>query len=458
MFRLSFFGAAAVVLMLLASQAFAANNLTPEQQSAICGAHKTCKVVNVADAAQGPGNMKLTVVEVRFDLAEKPTDAPDEGCIEDVESADGPARDGGQEFWLLAGNAAPKRILALCNDGYGAAGVGEDQIEVTPNMVTWDEDGGSAWRWQVTKQIRLSPLEVVHEFVCTFNTIGPGSGQVTEIDRLALKARSVGYVPGAKFDTDNDGDCPNWPNGPDATLPIGPKLAGGYAVIMPNTARGSDGFGVAYPDGTVLGDCALEMTSDGLHGFLVYGKEAAPADAATIRVIKETESALLIQVYDPTAAAELAAGKAKSWVGQPHIEIWTSEPGDASNTPDDVVPPVILHQIAVGLDDKTYAGVNAPKTLPTVTHWIAKDEKGRDVAVYRVKWDSDEDRPSFGIGVVYSQAKDGKQLRLISNVQIKKNKPLYLPEAWANETEDNGIAGGTCAIGADKILNVAKMP
>ena len=79
-----------------------------------------------------------------------------------------------------------------------------------------------------------------------------------------------------------------------------------------------------------------------------------------------------------------------------------------------------------------------------------------DVTVYRVKWEGDDARPSFGIGVVYSQAKDGKQARMVSNAQIKKNKPLYLPDAFANVPEDSGIPSGTCAVNADKRLDVVK--
>jgi hypothetical protein len=197
------------------------------------------------------------------------------------------------------------------------------------------------------------------------------------------------------------------------------------------------------------------MTTDGLHGFMVYGK---PIDegAATVRVIKESEASLLIQVFDPGAAAELQGGKAKSWVGQPHLELWVAE----MNNPEDNDGPngeaYTYRQFAIGLDGKTYPGTNAFSPLPNVTHWTAKDEAGRDVTVYRIKWDGDEGRPSFGIGVVYSQAKDGKQVRMVSNTQIKKNKPLYLPDAWANAPEDSGIPGASCAVNADKRLDVVK--
>ena len=435
----------------LATQAAAAD-LTPDQQSAICGARKTCKVT-VADAGQGPGNVTLTIADASFGVADKPQDAPEDGCIGDMEAADAPAHDGGREIWLIAGTDAPKRLLALCNDGYGSAGTGEDMIEVTPNMLTWDQSGGSAWHWNVTKKIRLAPLAVVKELDCSFNNMAPGTGQVTEIDRLTLQARSVGSVAGHKFSDEDGVGCPDWPTGPDSTLPTGPEIAGGYAIPMPKAGPEDDGLG--YPEGTALGDCARALSTDGLNGFMVYGK---PIDegAATVRVIKASEASLLIQVFDPSAAAEMKSGKAKSWIGQPHLEIWTS---DMANPEDNDGPngeTYVYRQFAIGLDDQTYPGVNAFSPLPKVTHWAAKDELGHDVTVYRVKWDGDEGRPSFGVGVVYSQAENGKQARLVSNAQIKKNKPLYLPDTWANVPEDSGIPSGSCAVNAEKRLDLVK--
>jgi hypothetical protein len=438
-------------VIFLSAPAFAAD-LTPDQQSAICGARKTCKAT-LADAGEGPGNVKLTIVDVHFDTADKPQDAPEEGCIGDPEAVDAPDHDGGRELWLLAGSEAPKRILALCNDGYGSAGMGEDMIEVHPNMLTWDQSGGSSWRWVTTRQIRLAPLAVVKEFDCSFHNIAAGTGVSTEIDRLSLKARSVGAVNGHKFGEDGEMGCPEWPNGPDSAMPTGPEYASGYAIPMPKAGPDDDGLG--YPDGTVLGDCALELSTDGLQGFMVHGK---PIDegAAIVRVIKESEASLLVQVFDPSAAAELKAGKAKSWVGQPHLELWIAEMGNPEDNDGPNGEAYTYRQFAIDLDGKTYPGVNAFSPLPRVIHWAAKDEAGHDVTVYRVKWEEDAGRPNFGIGVVYSQAKDGKQVRLVSNAQIKKNKPLYLPDAWANIPEDNGIPSGSCAVNAEKRLDLVK--
>ena len=442
---------AVAALTALASQAFAAD-LTPDQLSAICGARKTCKTTT-ADAGEGPGHVKLTIVDVHFDVADKPQDSPEEGCIGDPEAVDAPDHDGGREIWLLAGGEAPKRILALCNDGYGSAGMGEDMIEVHPNLITWDQSGGSSWRWVSTKQIRLAPLAVVKENDCSFHNVAPGTGTVTDIDRLTLKARAVGAVNGHKFSEDGEMGCPDWPDGPDATMPTGPDYAGGYVLPMPKAGPDDDGLG--YPDGTVLGDCALELSTDGLQGYMVHGK---PIDegAAIVRVIKESEASLLIQVFDPSAAAELKAAKAKSWVGQPHLEVWISQYGNPEDNDGENGETYTYHQFAIGLDAKTYPGANAFEPLPNVSHWAAKDEAGHDVTVYRVKWEGDDIRPSFGIGVVYSQAEKGKQVRMVSNAQIKKNKPLYLPDAWANVPEDQGIPSGKCAVNAEKRLDVVK--
>jgi hypothetical protein len=443
----------ALVLFLAMAVPALSADLKPEQQTAICGSRSSCKLV-ATDAGQGAQHEALTVVEAKFALADKPQDAPEQGCANDGGEEDGPEYDGGHEFWLIDGDAAPKRLLALCNDGYGAAGVGSDEVKIGPNQISHEQTGGSAWRWDVTKKIRLSPLQVTNELDCSFNDVGPGTAQVTEIDRLHLHARSVGYVAGQKFGDDEGVDCPDWPTGPDSTLPTGPKLAGAYAVPMPG-GPGADGQGTAYPDGVALGDCALELSTDGLHGFLVFGKPAETAQAAAVRVIKETASSLLIQVYDPTAATELKSGKAKSWLGQPHIEIWTAEMENPEDNDGANGQLWSFHQFAIGLDDRTYPGVKAFSPLPKVAHWSAKDEAGRDVTVFRVSFEGEEHRPDFGLGVVYSQAENGKQARLVSNAQIVKNKPLYLPDAWTNGPEDNGIPSGTCSVGPDKVLKLS---
>jgi hypothetical protein len=436
-----------IALALLAIAPLVAGaDLAPDQKAAICGQRTTCAIAAVNDAGKGAGDVKLAVVEARFGLADKLDSAPDDGCRTEGDN------DGGHEFWLLQGAAPPRLLLSLCNDGYGAADVGEDEVTVTPNGLVHRQAGGSAWRWDVTEKIRLSPLAITHELTCSFHTLDPLSGVVVDVDRLTLHARSVGYAASAHA-TGEDGSCPNWPTGPDSVMPTGPELAGAYAIPRP-----TDGLN-RLPDGSALADCALELTTDGLHGFLVYGKAAAAKDAAILRVIDETAQSFLVQVHDPTAAEELAAGKAKTWVQQPHVEIWMrKEDYSDANGP----PKTLYQQFAVGLDGRTVAGAGDPTDLPDVQRWTAKDEAGRDVTVLRLSWDSEEKAPREGIGVAYSQAAGRQQARLVSSALIRKNRPLYLPAVWNNAREENGttsgIPSGTCAVDASGLLRLATAP
>ena len=117
------------------------------QKSAICGKRATCAVTAVHAAGA------LSVAEIHFGLKDKPGDAPDDGCIKDINSE---KKDGGTEYWLLG--AKPLQVLALCNDGYGAAGMGEDTVTFGNNRMTYQQKGGSAWRWSNTTVYALSPF------------------------------------------------------------------------------------------------------------------------------------------------------------------------------------------------------------------------------------------------------------------------------------------------------------
>jgi hypothetical protein len=200
--------------------------------------------------------------------------------------------------------------------------------------------------------------------------------------------------------------------------------------------------------GTVLGNCSLELSTDGKSGFLVFGKPADNDASADIRVIAQGYNELLLQLYDPTAEKELSAAQGKSWVQAPHFEIWTAVEAQSA----DESAGVDLYQLGVGLDGKLYPGAGKPADLPIVDRWTGADEQGRAVQLIRLHW---EDQWAFmsGLGVVYSQSLDGKQARLISTAGIVKNRPLFLPTVWAHQPEDSGQGGAHCAV-ENKILTV----
>lgn len=109
--------------------------------AALCGARSGCAVAAVHPAGESPEGVPLAVVELTW-----PRDV-------EVECAP-------RELWVVsprAGALAPRRLRRLCNDGYGAAGVGEDVIRVGPNRFEHHQSGGSAWRWSEASEEQLEP-------------------------------------------------------------------------------------------------------------------------------------------------------------------------------------------------------------------------------------------------------------------------------------------------------------
>jgi hypothetical protein len=387
----------------------------------MCGDRKTCVVATVHDAGKGAA-ATLSVVELHFGLADKPEDAPEEGCI----AGDYETRDGGVEYWLLEGSEPPRLLLQLCNDGYGAAGVGEDEVTVAENRFVHRQYGGSASRWEETTTQSLSPLRLLNVRSCSFHTLIPGSGTLTDIDPVARIARSVAVPTDpakAEEEPDENGaevDCPDWPDKVAFTPTPTKGLIAGYDLPIHIVA----GDSITLPaDGWTLGDCGFTMATDGRNGFVVFGQPAAPTDAAEITALAIADNELILQVYDPTAAAAAAAA-GKSWIHGPHVELWLAPDWDReTNPPADEN----LRQIGIDLDGKVYAAKGGKDALPQVARRQAKDGAGHAVVVLRLTWAQNAYPFLAGLGLVYSQASNGKQVRLLANTGILKNHPLYLP-------------------------------
>lgn len=427
---------------LAAAPAFAAE-LSDSEFQAICGARATCTVAAISDAGKGKSGQTLRVADIVLGLGDRPDHFPEEGCRSTQEALESEARDGGREIWLLAGDAAPRLLLPLCNDGYGAAGMGEDLIEVGPNQLVHSQYGGSAWRWTSVKTIRLSPLKVTREESCSYHNVAPGSGETVVVNRDTFEARAFAFAIEGRNEEDLLMGCPEAkvdfaqaldPQPDDETL-------AGYALPAPFALDAAQ-----LPEGTTLGTCGLALTSDGGKGLLVHGTPATGDAAAELRVIVETPNSLLIQVRDPLA---VAAGAAESWVKAPHVEIWASRVSDLYEA-DLTLPQKQYDQIGITLDGKVHEGVGKLEKLPTTKVWAARDERLRDVTVMRVSWDGEFGLPS-GLGIVYSQAEGGKQARLVASAPISRNKPLFLPNIWSTSPEETGIPNGECEYSGDSL-------
>lgn len=420
--------------LLLSLAAFArpaaAQALPPEARAAMCGARQSCAIVGAQSAGTTQRGDKLTVVQLRFALADRPKEAPDEGC------RDGDQQDGGTEYWLLRPGGPPRLVLSLCNDGYGASGVGDDEVEIGDNRLVHTQAGGSAWRWEVTRTVRLAPLALLAERSCSYHTVSPETGTVTDVDFTTLVARTVAKDSGAKWREDDGAECPDWPAQRFSPEPA-PRLVAGYNIVrLPPSASGP-----AVPPGTSLGSCALSLSTGGERGFLVFGKPAAAPGAAELKVVAESSRSLLIQVYDPARVAAPPAPPA-SWVHLPHVELWIAPGAEIGVSRPD---PQKLQQIAVDLDGRAYAAGKGATVLPAIDRWAARDAAGRAVVVLRLTWPDDETLLA-GVGIVYSQAEAGKQARLVASTGIRRNRPIFLPQLVALPSADEQPAPPSCAV------------
>jgi hypothetical protein len=407
-------------LLLLPVAAFAAPDAA--QTAAICGQRTSCRVEKTHDAGKSPEGAALSVVEIRLDLADKPKDQ-DQGCI------NGNARDGGLEYWLLEGTAAPKQVLQLCNDGYGMSGVGEDEVEVGPNRLVHHQYGGSSWRWSMDVTYSLVPFRVVTEQDCSYHNVSEQSGTLTDIDYRSRLVRSL-----AKDSTVREPGmgCPLWPKPPQVfAARTDAETVGAYPVVAPGLPGKA-----TIPAGISLGNCIPGMTTAGDNGFVVWGKPASADQAAEIRTIGVGSNALIVQVFDPVPAVTPAGG---SWIHQPHLEIWVGQNSDEINT---MLPLGQMTQTGVTLDGAVHRGIGKASPPPKVERWTARDERNRPVVVLRLVW-PDEFALINGVTVVYSQAESGKQARLVSTAGFANNRPIYVPDvltlAGRPSTSDSGL-------------------
>lgn len=407
-------------LFLLPVAALAAPDAT--QTAAICGQRISCKVARTFDAGKSPAGASLSVVELHLGLADKPKDQ-DEGCI------NGNARDGGVEYWLLDATMPPRQVLQICNDGYGMAGVGEDEVEVGPNRLVHHQYGGSSWRWTMEVTYSLVPFRALTEQDCSYHNVSEQSGTLTDIDYRTRLVRAL-----AKDSTVREPGmgCPTWPKPPQTfAARIDSETVGAYPVVAPGLPGKA-----TIPAGTALGNCVPGMTTAGDNGFVVWGKPAPLEKAAEIRTIGVGSNTLIVQVFDPLPAA---APSGESWIHLPHLEIWVGQNVDEINT---MLPLGQMSQTGITLDGAVHRGIGKPSPPPKVERWTARDERARPVTVLRIVWPG-EYALINGVTVVYSQAEAGKQARLVSTAGFANNRPLYVPDivplAGRPSTSDAGL-------------------
>jgi hypothetical protein len=196
-------------------------------------------------------------------------------------------------------------VLDLCNDGYGAAGIGEDEIAVTPNQLVYTQSGGSNWRWTVARTLRLSPLAVTSETREGFWTVGANRQEVSW-DWTRLTGNGRWWAPPCPFRDQRL---------PDEQVEAPDPLPYEYTPIPRIDPAAVPGALEAE-----LGSCALQIDAGGGSGFVIAGRaDRAAAAHEWLRVLQLGDHDVLITV----GAGPWRRGIG-GWVNEDHLELWVS--------------------------------------------------------------------------------------------------------------------------------------
>jgi len=134
------------------------------------------------------------------------------------------------------------------------------------------------------------------------------------------------------------------------------------------------------------------MTTAGSNGFITRGGPASADKAAEIKIVSESTSTLLVQVYDPMADRTS------------RVEVWFPAGAD-------------LARIGIALAGAESAPSEKKEVLPSVDRWQATDASGRAVTVMRLSWANLATLFS-GMAIAYSQSEGGKPARVVANTGI----------------------------------------
>ncbi|MDY7231412.1 hypothetical protein [Hyalangium rubrum] len=339
----------------------------------VCGSRPRCEVKDSTPALKGH-----TVVE----LALGPRD-PEEGA--ECEQ---------REWWLRRPDKSVVKLLDACNDGYGAAGMGEDEVAIDGNRFTATRSGGSNWRWSNTVVAQLSPLSLLREEHRTFATVSPETSE-SRFDFVTFESRVSRQVADCKLDP---GDV-----SPDS------DTTSTEASVLPRVELPADFLQEGWKR-TGLGRCSARS------GFVLLGKpqDKVEADAHLLAVLAQ-DNVLFLEVSDDTWT-----GPSAKWLADDHVELWLSPEGpEAADPCERSGKDVGLVQWAIRIaDGKVFPAYGDPK--PPLQAEVVR-EAGR--ARLKVKLPSEV----RALSAVYSDSDAGKKQELLvatSQVQFGRAATL----------------------------------
>ncbi len=283
-----------------------------------------------------------------------------------------------REWWLRRPDKFVVKLLEACNDGYGAAGIGEEEVEIGENLFTHTRSGGSNWRWTSKVVAQLSPLSLISEESESSHTASPESSR-TRFHFATFESHSAREAIDCKVP---DGEA----SADSATTVV-------EARLMPQVTLPADFLAGGWKR-TELGRCSAEGS------FTLLGRSQDPDDVRLYAVLSR-DAVLFVEVVD-----DAWTGPSKSWLADDHVELWLSpEVPEAADPCGRGGKDPGLVQWAIRITDgKVFPAYGDPK--PTL-----KAEVVREPGRARLKVKLPEDLRS--LTVVYSDSDEGKKQELM---------------------------------------------
>lgn len=212
------------------------------------------------------------------------------------------------EYWRIVREGdvivAGDKITDICNDGHGAAGMGEDEVLVSPNEVRIGTSGGSSWRWSKSVRYSLSPF------------VERGS---TSESFWALSSNHAD----SHVDWDNFRGATVWTT---QACDTNGQAIDGAAGALPEytyewipTIALDPGFVASGWKTTFLHECAASIDAAGKRGHVITGSEADDAGDARVKVLAAKSGELFVEVIDDTVVGPTARPATDD-----HLEVWTA--------------------------------------------------------------------------------------------------------------------------------------
>lgn len=171
--------------------------------------------------------------------------------------------------------AERQKLFEVCNDGNGAAGMGEDAFTLGEGELMRESSGGSSWRWAVTTTISLDPLRLLKEESSGHWALGDNTSEQTW-EWETLQGREI-------WETTRCSPTPG-PSGP----PIFAR------TLVPDVTLPPEFVTSAWK--TIShGECAAKVDGQSA-GFAIEGQE--DPRSARLSVVMSSTSHLFVEVFD----------------------------------------------------------------------------------------------------------------------------------------------------------------